>query len=72
MVDRPPPEYLMNHPLPTEAIFNMYKLKKQTDIVKYYHTAAGFPTKPPWLRAINNRHFLSWPRPTSAIAQKHL
>ena len=61
----------MDRPPPTEAIFNVYELKKQPEIVRYCHAAAGFPTKPPWLRAINNGHYMSWPGLTGAIVQKH-
>jgi len=69
LVNKPPTEFLMGRPPPTEAIFNVYELKKQPEIVRYYHAAAGFPTKPTWLRAINNGHYMSWPGLTGAIVQ---
>ncbi len=37
------------------AIHNVYKLKTQPELVRYYHAAAGFPTKPSWLKAIKNK-----------------
>ena len=30
-------------------------------MVLNYHAAAGFPTKPSWIAAINNKHYTSWP-----------
>ena len=37
------------------AIHNVYELKTQPELVRYYHAAAGFPTKPLWLKAIKNK-----------------
>jgi hypothetical protein len=45
-VKLPPTEFLPERPHPTDAIHNIYKLKTQPELVCYYHTAAGFPTKP--------------------------
>ena len=59
LVDRPPTEFLKDRPPPIESVFNVYELNKQPEIVRYYHAAAGFPTKPTWLRAINNGHYVS-------------
>ena len=39
-------------PLLPETIANVYDLKTQPELVRYYHAAAGFPTKPTWLAAI--------------------
>jgi len=33
----------------------VYELKPQPELVRYYHAAAGFPTKPSWLKAIKNK-----------------
>ena len=60
LVSRPPTEFLPNRPPPTEAVANVYKLRTQPEIVRYYHAAAGFPTKPTWLAAIKNNHYASW------------
>ena len=35
-----------------ETIANVYDLKTQPELVRYYHAASGFPTKPTWLAAI--------------------
>jgi len=59
-------------PPPTEAIFDVFELKKQPVIVHYCHTAEGFSTKPTWIKAINNKQYASWPGLTSAIVQKIL
>ncbi len=32
----------------------------QPELVCYYHAAAGFPTKPTWVKAIRNKQFASW------------
>jgi len=39
----------------------VYELKTQPKLVRYYHAAAGFPTKPSWLKAIKNKQYASWP-----------
>jgi hypothetical protein len=43
-------EFLHDRPPPSEAIHNVYELKTQPELVQYYHAAAGFPTKPSWLK----------------------
>ena len=30
-------------------------------MIRYYHAAAGFPTKPTWIAAISNNKYQSWP-----------
>jgi hypothetical protein len=57
LVNKPPTEFLLQQPPPTKAIANVYELKTQPELVRYYHTAAGFPTKPTWLKAIKNNHY---------------
>jgi hypothetical protein len=61
IVNRPPTEFLPNR-LPTEeAIYNVYELKTTPELFRYYHVAAGFPTKPQWIAAIKNKQYASWP-----------
>ena len=43
----------------------------QTELVRYYHTVEGFPTKPSWLKAIKNKQYVSWPDLTLLAANKH-
>ena len=50
---------------------NVYKLKTQPELIRYYHAAAGFPTKPTWVAAIKNRQFALWPGLTAKAATKH-
>ena len=45
--------------------------RKQPEIIRYYHAAAGFPTKSTWLQAINNKHFASWPGLTAEKLNKY-
>ncbi len=54
LCDRPPSEFLPKRPPPTEAVANVYELKMQPELIRYYHAAAGFPTKPTWVAAIKN------------------
>ena len=61
LCDRCPTEFLPDRPPPDEAIHNVYELKTQPELVRYYHAAAGFPTKPSWLKAIKNKQYASWP-----------
>jgi hypothetical protein len=60
-VNRPLTEFLLERPPPTDAIHNVYELKTQPELVRYYHAAAGFLTKPTWLRAIKNKQYALWP-----------
>jgi hypothetical protein len=39
--------------------------------VRYYRVAAGFPTKPSWLKAIKNKQYVSWSGLTWQAANKH-
>ncbi len=39
--------------------------------MQYYHAAAGFPTKPSWLKAIKNKQYASWPGLTWEAVNKH-
>ncbi len=60
IVVKPPTELLQNRPPPREAIHNVYKLKTQEEILRYLHTAAGFPTKLTWIKAIQQGFYASW------------
>jgi hypothetical protein len=71
IVNYPPTEYLPDRPPPSEAVYNVYELKTQPELVRYHHASAGFPTKPTWLAAIKNNHFTLWPGLTLDAARKH-
>jgi hypothetical protein len=49
----------------------VYELKTQPELVRYYHAAAGFPTKPSWLKAIKNKQYASWPGLTWEAVNKN-
>jgi hypothetical protein len=49
----------------------VYELKTQPKLVRYYHAAAGFPTKPSWLKAIKNKQYASWPGLTWEAVNKN-
>jgi hypothetical protein len=73
IVNCPPSEFLPACPPPTKAIHNVYELKTQPELVQYYHAAAGFPTKPTWLKAIKNMQFASWlGLPADAVKRHYL
>jgi hypothetical protein len=52
IVNWPPSEFLPKHPPSTDTIHNVYELKSQPELICYYHTAAGFPKKPTWVKAV--------------------
>ena len=54
-----------------KAVMNVYELKKQPELIKYYHAAAGFQTKPTWILAIKNKHYASWLGLTAANAAQY-
>ena len=70
--DRSPLEILgdSNQP-PIDQICNVYDLKVLPEVIAYYHAAAGFPTKPTWVKAIRNGHYSSWIGLTAKAADKH-
>jgi hypothetical protein len=72
IVNCPPIEYLPDRHPPSKAVYNVYGLKTQPELVQYHHASAGFPTKPTWLAAIKNKHFTSWPVLTLNTARKHV
>jgi hypothetical protein len=49
----------------------VYELKTQPELVRYYHVATGFPTKPSWLKAIKNEQYALWPGLTWEVVNKH-
>jgi hypothetical protein len=71
LVKQPPSEFLPARPPPEEAIFNVYELKTQPELVQYLHAAAGFPTKPTWYNAAKNKQFALWPGLTPKAMAKH-
>jgi len=71
IVNRPPTEFLPESPPPIDTIHNVYELKTQPELVRYYHSAAGFPTKPTWIKAIKNNQYASWPGLTADVFTRH-
>ena len=57
-----PEEILRAQPPPAQdELYSVYEIKAKPELVRYYHAAAGFPTKPTWLAAIRNNYYASWP-----------
>jgi hypothetical protein len=71
IVNQPPTEFLPERPPPIDAIHNVYELKTQPELVRYYHAAAGFPTKPTWIKAIKNNQYALWPGLTADVVARH-
>ncbi len=71
IVNCPPSKFLPARPPPANAIHNVYEFKMQPELVRYYHAAAGFPTKPMRLKAIKNMQFASWPGLTADAVNCH-
>jgi hypothetical protein len=44
-----------------EYLHNVYELPSIEPTIWYLHSAAGFPTKASWLKAIHKGNYLSWP-----------
>jgi hypothetical protein len=66
----PPIRFLPDQPPPSEAIANVYKLKMQPELVRYYHAAAGFPTKPTWIAVIKKHCVIDLQRTHVSYAGK--
>ena len=67
-----PQEVLRSPPPATkDVVNNVYELKTKPYLIRYYHAAAGFPTKPSWLAAIGKEHYLLWPGLDGTSAAKH-
>jgi len=71
IVNQPPTEFLPERPPPIDAIHNVYELKTQPELVRCYHAAAGFPTKPTWIKAIKNNQYALWPGLTANAVARH-
>ena len=57
-----PQEILRTHPpAQPEELYSAYELRTKPELIRFYHAAAGFPTKPTWLAAIRNGHYSTWP-----------
>ena len=54
-----------------EFMCNLYELRKQPEIVRFLHAAAGFPTKRTWLKAIRKGFYSSWPGLTAKTVEKY-
>ena len=43
-------------PSPIDKVLSAYKPETKPELIRYFHAAAGFPTKPTWPRAIKNSY----------------
>ena len=58
-------------PSPEKAIHNFYEIPTIELTIHYLHAAAGFPTKPTWIKIICNGNYLFWPLITVTNVHKH-
>ena len=71
IVNVPPSRLLQQHPPSYETINSVYELRSQDEIIRFYHAAAGYPTKATWIKAVNRGYFASWPGLTADLIRKH-
>ena len=56
---------------PNEVVNSVYELPNLQQVVRWYHAAAGYPTKSKWLKAIDAGFFATWPLLTTKAVKKH-
>jgi hypothetical protein len=56
---------------PLELVNSVYELPNQEQVVAWYHAAAGYPTKPTWLKAIEAGFYATWPLLTAKAVKKY-
>jgi hypothetical protein len=49
----------------------VYELPNLDQVVAWYHAAAGYPTKPTWIKAIEAGFYTTWPLLTAKAVRKH-
>ena len=54
-----------------ESINSVYELPNLQQVVRWYHAAAGYPTKQTWLKAIDAGFFATWPLLTAKAVKRH-
>ena len=65
------PEELLQGENQDDFMCNFFELRKQPEIVRFLHAAAGFPTKRTWLKVIKKGFHSSWPGLTARAAEKY-
>ena len=55
----------------TEEIQQVYQLPNTKQVMRYYHAAAGLPTKSTWLQAIKEGFYAMWPMLTAMAVMKY-
>ncbi len=54
-----------------KKVANVYDIPSINQIIKYLHTAAGYPVKDTWVKAINAGNYTTLPGLTATVAHKH-
>ena len=66
------PNNIVLQQCPTGPIaLNANNIPSVGTLVRYLHSAAGFPVKPTWLTSIKTGNYASWPGLTSAKASNY-
>ena len=65
------PSMTNNTNLSTLGAYSAYDLPIIADLIKYFHTAAGYPVRSTWLKAIGAGNYSSWPGLMIANATKY-
>ena len=55
----------------TLAAYSAYNLPSAGALIRYFHTAAGYPVRSTWLKAISAVKYSSWPGLTLANDTKY-
>ena len=71
IVNVPPSRLLQQNPPSYETINSVYELRSQNEIIRFYHAAAGYPTKATWIDAVNRGYFASWPGLKADLIRRH-
>jgi hypothetical protein len=54
-----------------KKVANVYNIPSINQTIKYLHTAAGYPVKDTWVKAINAGNYTTWLGLTATAAHKH-
>ena len=65
------PTEILQHKHQDDSMCNFFELRKQPEIVRFLHVAAGFLTKRTWLKVIKKGFHSSWPGLTARAAEKY-
>lgn len=71
IVNVPPNRFLQQNPPSYDTINNVWECRNQSEVLRFYHAACGFPTEATWIQAVERGYFASWPGLTVAAIRRH-